>query len=69
MKNHKKDDIISVNTIAPNNDIKSTQKNVGNADKDPFCIFEHKRHAVGSKIENDDGSNTVCKDDGSWHNN
>ena len=69
MKNHKKGDDLSVNIITPGNEIRVTKKNAGNASKDPFCIYEHKRHAVGSKIMSSDGSEAVCKDDSSWHNN
>ena len=68
MQNRKKQDSISVNIIGEN-EIKSvSQKPVGNAGKDPFCVYDHKRHAVGSKIMNEDGSETVCTDDGSWKN-
>jgi hypothetical protein len=69
MLNHKKQDNISVNVISPTNDIKNvSEKPVGNADKDPFCVYAHKRHAVGSKLVNEDGSNKECKDDTSWQN-
>ena len=69
MKNHKKNDNISVNDISLHNEIKSVSgKPTGNADKDPFCVYEHKRHAVGSKIKNSDGSESVCKEDTTWQN-
>lgn len=69
MQNHKKQDSISVNDISHVNDINAVSKKpVGNAGKDPFCVYDHKRHAVNSKITNVDGSETVCKNDGSWHN-
>jgi hypothetical protein len=69
MKNHKKNDNISVNDISLHNDIKAvSQKPAGNADKDPFCVYEHKRHAVGSKIKNSDGSESVCTEDTTWKN-
>lgn len=69
MQNRKKQDSLSVNNIATPNEIKAvSQKTVGNAGEDPFCIYAHKRHAVGSKIENRDGSDSICKEDGSWHN-
>lgn len=69
MKNHKKHDNISVNAISLHNDIKAVSpKPVENADKVPFCVYEHKRHAVGSKILNHDGSETVCTDDTTWQN-
>jgi hypothetical protein len=69
MQNHKKQDSISVNVINQANEIKSiSQKPVGNAGKDPFCVYDHKRHAAGSKIINEDGSESVCSEDGSWRN-
>ena len=69
MQDHKKQDSISVNNISLHNDIKAVSpKPVGNADKDPFCVYEHKRHAVGSKILNSDGTKTECKDDSVWRN-
>jgi len=67
MQNHKKQDNISVNVIGQEKQIKSiSQEPVGNAGKDPFCVYDHKRHAVGSKIINDDGSESVCSEEGSW---
>ena len=67
MQNHKKQDNISVNIINQDNTVKPVSpKPVGNAATDPFCIYDHKRHAVGSKIINEDGSETVCTNDGSW---
>lgn len=69
MQNHKKQDNISVNIIGQENQINSVSKKpVGNADKDSFCVYDHKRHAVGSKIINEDGSETICTEDGSWKN-
>ncbi len=66
MQNRKKQDSISVNIIGEN-EIKS-QKPAGNAGKDPFCVYDHKRHGVGSQIINDDGTKSVCTEDGSWKN-
>ncbi|WP_265446212.1 hypothetical protein [Acetivibrio straminisolvens] len=69
MKNHKKQDSLFINTISPPDEVKRvSDKPVGNAGKDPFCVYDHKRHAVGSIIENEDGSKTVCTKDGSWQN-
>jgi hypothetical protein len=69
MRNDKKHDNISVNIITHTNEIKAaSQKPVENADKVPFCVYEHKRHAVGSKIINKDGTETVCTDDTTWQN-
>lgn len=67
MQNHKKEDSISVNIINQENDvIPTSQKSVGNAGKAPFCVFNHKRHAVGSIIINEDGSTNTCTEEGSW---
>lgn len=68
MQNHKKQDDISVNVINEEFDVKSVSKHVGNAGKDPFCVYDHKRHAVGSQIINEDGSKSVCTKDGIWQN-
>jgi hypothetical protein len=69
MQNHKKQDSISVNIINQEDDvIPVSQKPVGNADKDPFCVYNHKRHAVESKIINEDGSESICTKDGTWRN-
>ncbi|WZL74014.1 hypothetical protein QBE52_04530 [Clostridiaceae bacterium 35-E11] len=69
MQNHKKQDSLFINVISPPNDVKSVSKKaIGNAGKDPFCIYNHQRHAVDSIIENRDGSKTVCTKDGSWQN-
>jgi hypothetical protein len=68
MQNRKKQDNISVNIIGEN-EIKSISQKRGNADKDPFCVYDHKRHAVGSKIMNDDGSENICTEEGSWKHN
>lgn len=66
MQNRKKNDNISVDIIGEN-EIKF-EKTGGNAGKDPFCVYDHKRHAVGSKIINHDGSETICNEEGSWEN-
>jgi hypothetical protein len=71
MKNNKKEDKLYVNVISPPNDIKAISNGpVGNASTDTFCVYEHKRHAIGSKIINNDGSHTVCSSegDGTWQN-
>jgi thiamine biosynthesis protein ThiC len=69
MQNHKKQDNISVNIINQENQIRHVPQNpAGNADKDPFCVYDHKRHAVGSKIINEDGSESICTKDGLWKN-
>lgn len=66
MQNRKKNDNISVDIIGEN-EIKFERPG-GNAGKDPFCVYDHKRHAVGSKIINDDGTESICMPDGSWKN-
>lgn len=71
MRNNKKDDKLYVNMITAPNDIKAiSNAPVSNAAKDPFCLYGHKRHAVGSKIINNDGSQTLCttENNGSWQN-
>lgn len=67
MQNHKKHDEISVDIINQENQVsKLSQGSVGKADKDPFCVYDHKRHAVGSKVISEDGSEMTCTEDGSW---
>ena len=71
MKNNKKEDKLYVNVISAPNDIKTiSNAPVGNASKDTFCVYGHKRHAIGSKIINNDGSQSVCSSegDGTWQN-
>jgi len=69
MQNHNKKDNLFVNTISPPDDVKTvSKKTVGNASEQPFCIYNHQRHAVGSVIKNRDGSKMVCTKDGSWQN-
>jgi len=71
MKNHKKGDKLYVNLISGRDDIKPLSDNpVGDALRDPFCVYAHQRHAVGSKIINNDGSEAVCttQNNGSWQN-
>lgn len=69
MKNHKKRDNITINNISAPNEVKSiSKKPVGNAGKDPFCVYAGMRHAVGSTITREDGSKLVCTKNGSWQN-
>ena len=69
MQNHKKQDSISVNLINEQNEVKPVStKPTGNAGKAPFCVYDHKRHAEGSIIVNEDGTQSVCCKDGSWRN-
>ncbi len=70
MKNHKKRDDITKNIISAPQEVKPISKSpIGNAGKDPFCIYAGIRHAVGSIIEKDDGTKIICTEDGSWQNN
>lgn len=67
MQNRKQQDSISVDNITQENDISNvTKKGTGNAGKDPFCVYDHKRHAVGSKITTENGLQSVCTEEGSW---
>lgn len=69
MKNNKKQDDITVNVITPPNDVKITSKKpTGNAQDDPSCVYAHMRHAAGSIIKNEDGSQMVCTKDSTWQN-
>lgn len=67
MQNHKEQDSISVNDISQENEIKQVSgKTIGNAGKDPFCVYDHRRHAVGSKITTENGLQSECTKEGSW---
>jgi hypothetical protein len=69
MKNHKKNDKLFVNKISDTDGVKSISgKSAGDAAEEPFCVYAHERHAVGSKIINEDGSESVCQDDSTWQN-
>jgi hypothetical protein len=69
MQDNKKQEDITVNIIKSENDVKAvSQKAEGNADKDVFCVYGHKRHAVGSKIISNDGPESECSKEGSWKN-
>lgn len=66
MKNHNKEDKLFVNEISHVHDVKAvSDKPVGKADENSFCIFNHQSHAVGSKIKNRDDE-YICTEDGSW---
>jgi hypothetical protein len=69
MQDRKKQDSLFVNNIANPDEITAVSKTpAGNAGKDPFCVYAHKRHAAGSRIENRNGGpGSVCQDDGIWH--
>lgn len=66
MKNRNQNDHISVDIITPDN-VKPVSS-VGDATKNTFCIYRNKKHAVGSVIQDTDGSEMVCTEDGSWKN-
>jgi len=66
MKDHTKGDILQVDNIsAPHNLISSTSI-VGDASKNTFCVYDNKRHAVGSIIVNEDEKEFICSQDGTW---
>jgi len=65
MKNNQKRDKLFVNQInTPNEVKKASREPKGYADSEPFCIMANQRHAVGSKIMNRDGTETVCTEKG-----
>lgn len=67
IKNNEKNDEIYINKISPPNNIKNISKeSIGKASENTSCIYNHQRHAVGSIIENIDGSQSVCREDSSW---
>lgn len=66
MKKHNKDNI-SVDIITPDN-VAPISNSVGDATNNTFCIYRNKKHAVGSVIQDTDGSEMVCTKDGSWEN-
>lgn len=68
MKNNKKQDKLTVNTITSPNEIKHGSQVKGNADQEAFCVYANERHAVGSKIVDIDGRETVCTPKG-WQQN
>ena len=69
MEKNKKQDHIWVNKIKSEKDVKAvSQKAEGNAEKDPFCVYGHQRHAVGSKIVSNDGPDSECTKESSWEN-
>ncbi len=66
MKNRNQGDKISVNIVTQDN--VKTVSSVGDATKNTFCIYRNEKHAVGSKVQDTDGSEMVCTEDGSWKN-
>lgn len=71
MKSKKNEGELYVNNISSPTDIKAVFNSpVGNAEKDIFCVYAHKRHAIGSKIINNNGSQSICstENQGSWQN-
>lgn len=69
MRNRKKNDELYVNKISPPNHVENVSNQpVGNAGKDSFCLYDNKRHAVGSKLMHRDGSVSICTEDGTWQN-
>lgn len=69
MQDHKKQDSLYVDKVIDPNETKTVSRvKTGNAGKDAFCVYNHERHAVGSKIEDINEGESVCGKDGSWHN-
>ncbi len=67
--NHNKNNNIFVNVISQPRHVKSlSNRPIGTADTNHFCVFNNQSHAVGSVIKGSDGSNYVCTEDGSWQN-
>lgn len=66
IKNLKNQDNLTIKTISAPGNIIQTSNVVGNAGHEAFCIYNNERHAVGSKIENEDGREYICNSDGSW---
>jgi hypothetical protein len=66
MQNRKQQDSISINDINQENDVKTVSEKTGNAGKDPFCVYDHTRHAAGSKLVTENGLKSVCTEEGSW---
>ncbi|MGD9566959.1 MAG: hypothetical protein AB7V48_01345 [Sedimentibacter sp.] len=66
MKNRNQGDNISVDIVTLDN-VKPVSS-VGDAPKNMFCIYKNKKHAVGSVVQDTDGSEMVCTEDGSWKN-
>lgn len=67
MENNKKDDTLYVNEITRPDDVKHISNNpVGNAIDNPCCIYNHQRHAVGSIVKNEDGTEMICTESSEW---
>lgn len=63
----KKKDTVKINVIDP----PYGKKSIGNIPVDengkaPSCVFNHETHGAGSVINNRDGSQSVCSEDGTW---
>ena len=54
-----------VNKISAPGNIQSSTK-ASTFNNDVSCIYNNKNHGVGSVIVNEDGSEYVCTEDGSW---
>lgn len=66
MQDRKKEDGLSNKTLSAPGNIVTQSNIVGNAGTDAFCVYNNERHAVGSKIINEDGREYLCSQDGSW---
>lgn len=52
------------NISAPGNIQSSTKASI--LSNDVSCIYNNKNHGVGSVITNEDGSEYICAEDGTW---
>ncbi|MBC8587869.1 hypothetical protein H8707_06425 [Tissierellaceae bacterium BX21] len=66
MQNRKMKDNLSIKTISAPGNIVTQSNIVGNAGTGAFCVYNNERHAVGTKIKNEDGREYLCSQDGSW---
>lgn len=54
-----------VNHISAPGNIQSSTK-ASSLKNDVSCIYNNKNHGVGSTIKNEDGSEYICSEDGTW---
>lgn len=59
------EEVRNVNVIsAPGRLMSSTKADANN--NDVSCIYDNQNHAVGSKILNEDGTEFICSNNGTW---
>ena len=69
--NHKKhvdkemENVRNINVISAPGRLVSSRKTPAN-NNDVSCIYDNQSHAVGSKIINEDGTEFICSNDGTW---